>query len=269
MIDPNLAPMCQIGGRLAKIAYPPEVSSGAAQSVVQEANAVAAGVDALGLSLHGFWSIGDTDTEFYIARDVHTHTTYIGVRGTTSLRDLRIDAMALRRRIIVQDTPILVHAGCYRSLLNIGGIISAHLDRFPSDEIWMAGHSLGGGITSLARALLPWIWRDILRRAAPVINCIRVASMRAGCPEFARYSDSLPGVDIRIEHEDADGNTVDPVCGMPGSITKRMGPIERYRHAGTRLGLYTDLRGFAAHPLDAYNDSLMEYTASVRNGRAV
>jgi len=204
----------------------------------------------LGLSYLA-WHRTDDDTEFMIVRDHRTHTLYVAVRGTESARDVLTDFRALRRRLgIGKGKYALCHGGGLHASIGIAGTIATQLRRFPNDRIVLCGHSLGGMIARLLRALLP-TYPNMRGR---VLNCVTFGAPRAGCPKFADHINRSDGHDIRVEH------AFDPVAYVPGALTSLLPRrFSRYVHAGQALILPSKARGVAAHRMGGYLADVLEY----------
>jgi len=201
------------------------------------------------LALNGLsyltWHRTDDDTEFLICRAHHTHTLYVAIAGTESVRDVVTDVRALRRRMgIGKGKHVLCHGGGLHAAISIAGTIATHLRNFPFDDVILTGHSLGGMIARILRGLLPASYPGMKGRP---MHCVTFGAPRSGCPKFADHLNRSDGHDIRVEH------AFDPVPYVPGALTALLPRRwSRYCHAGQALILPSKARGIAAHRMSGY-----------------
>ena len=228
------ATLTTIAARLSALAYLDDL--GRLQATLRD----------LGLSYLA-WHRTDDDIEFLIVRDHHTGLIIVAIRGTetTSWRDILTDVRALRRRLIVSGQVLRCHAGGLAAAHSIAGTIATRLRNFPFDRILITGHSLGGLIARILRALLPAHHSHATGGRA--IHCITFGAPRSGCPRFASHLNAADGYDIRVEHP------FDPVTYVPGALSAFLPRrFSRYCHSGQAHTIPSPARGIAAHKMSLY-----------------
>lgn len=194
---------------------------------------------------------------------------YIIFRGTSDLKDVYEDIHLLQHSLIVDNVTVgRVHQGflaCFRSL-------ESELDHYINrwihniDTIIFCGHSLGGGIATLASAVYGAKFTD------KKIICHTIGSPRVGNGDFVKWYEQQVFESVRIYNKE------DPVPLLPASIY--------YTHVGggiclteSRAALVNDdslwgwrlvgylftcdcAKSFVHHSCDTYIDRLLSVKGS-------
>lgn len=233
--------------RLSCAIYPPEVAAGDDECTPTEAGAFFEIVEDIGLKPLDFAAMKSTGTEFGVARDARCGQLFIVIRGTAGLRDIITDATAWREKVQTRARPWRIHAGGLAAARSCYQLIAAHISAHPFDRVIFTGHSLGGMIARILRAMIPTAKSTALNWRP--IHCYTFGSPRPGCRQLASDLAKQAGDDYRIEHR------ADPVVWIPGALSA-LTPWPRYRHAGTPYRPTTNKRGLAAHACAHYLDTL-------------
>ncbi|KAK2759102.1 hypothetical protein FQN54_003201 [Arachnomyces sp. PD_36] len=137
--------------------------------------------------------VNETDTQAALWKSVDREEIIVGIPGTASGDDLQND---LDFKLVPFDTPNVdcaecqVHSGFLIAWNSLYPLLSkeltAALDANPGYSTVISGHSLGGGIATLAFA-------SLFNGPFDVTSTYTYGQSRVGNPEFAAYIDSLSG----------------------------------------------------------------------------
>jgi len=118
----------------------------------------------------------DTDVNLYIFK--YKNILYIVFRGTSSFKDVLIDMQMCFENII--NPTIKVHSGFYKQYFSIYKKIIDYIDfyKYNIDIINVLGHSLGGGIATIASSLIANSYYN------KVVNCYVFGCPRVGNKNF-------------------------------------------------------------------------------------
>ena len=240
-LEVDIATKC---ARLCCAVYPPAVANGYSEGEPSDVDAFAHAARAVGLSFVDFAAIEATGTELGIARDAARRRLFIAIRGTAGIRDIITDACAWRRRVVSPNGKTWhIHTGGLSAARSSYAAIASAMARHRADRVILTGHSLGGMVARILRAMLPMAKADaVLWRP---LHCFTFGSPRPGCRQLAADIQTQPGADYRIEH------ATDPVVYVPGALSA-LTPWPRYKHAGEKCPHPTDRRGLAAHACAHY-----------------
>ncbi|KAA8493422.1 Lipase [Porphyridium purpureum] len=190
------------------------------------------GTPARGFEFTGRYSDAKTDASGFVGR--HSRDKYIcaGFRGTVSMKNwvnnvkaAMIDAnkqkSKIGRNFASLPNDVKLHLGFFRSLESIGGdmvdeVMRLHRE-FPSDKVYVTGHSLGGAMsTHFALALV------LAGLPAEQLSCYTFGQPRVGNDAFRREFDA------RIKNMFRIVNNYDVVPHLPQYATG-------FRHVGHEL----------------------------------
>lgn len=104
---------------------------------------------------------GVSRTQFFIARHVRRGDLVVSFRGTSESEDWLTDAYALKKDWVLRDGAVVensVHAGIHDAYLHAAGPLQSALDEAIATyapntsraRVYFTGHSLGGGLATLA-----------------------------------------------------------------------------------------------------------------------
>lgn len=134
---------------------------------------------------------------------------YIIFRGTDDSNDVLINLDIDRKPLFSDRTDILVHDGFLKQLSSVYYMILEEINvNFDFiDTIHFSGHSLGGGVATLAAAYIASILSHGLQKKK--IVCHTFGSPRVGNYKFCQYFNKMVDENIRIV------NFKDPVALVP------------------------------------------------------
>jgi hypothetical protein len=176
---------------------------------------------------------------------------YMVFRGTEDLQDIIADIDV--RLHVIRDN-VKVHRGFYEQFEAISDEIEKYLKEASSqrkiDNIIISGHSLGGGLATIASTHFGLLYPD------SKVTCITFGSPRVGNREFTNYFNSIVSQSLRIYDEE------DPVPMVPMS--------NRFQHVGhdqadvlwwlrpfVAFAYCNMLKPFAAHNMDQYINKII------------
>lgn len=167
------------------------------------------------------------DIEFAVVLDKHRKRIYVIFRGSESLMDWYHD-FVVSKYTLVEGKKIRIHKGMYLQLHedNVFAIIKQTIldlleeEEYKEYDVYVTGHSLGGGLSTLFSYLLAKQEKGIN------VTCISFASPRVGNIYFARDFNHLQ-------------NVMHYRCFNSHDIVAYV-PNYRYYHCGIRVKLYKD-----------------------------
>lgn len=109
------------------------------------------------------------------------NNTYLVFRGTKGLRDIFID-MDIRRNDLDLNKGFQVHNGFHNQFFSLEKDISSFLNNKDIKNLYCVGHSLGGGLASIAAAY----YSNVYENSIP-INLHTFGSPRVGNNSFVKY----------------------------------------------------------------------------------
>jgi pimeloyl-ACP methyl ester carboxylesterase len=143
-------------------------------------------------------TLEDAVSDTQVQVEIHDRVAHVLFPGSASVRDARTDAMIKKMEWLHEGR---VHRGFMRAYSCIAQRLIVALAE--TDEVILAGHSLGGALATLAAD-------DLSRLGWKVSGVYTFGSPRVGNWEFARqYNDRLANFTFRIT------NAGDPVPWVP------------------------------------------------------
>ena len=145
------------------------------------------------------------DQQVYIWLNRLKRTVYVAIRGTQTYADVWHDLDARLVAIDAEHSAITGHAGIINKYNSIREEIELILFRNAAkfDTIVTTGHSLGGGVATIAAPLLG----ELL--PTKTVQCITFGSPRVGGAEFYEFFHTYVDGNVRIINEN------DPVPNLP------------------------------------------------------
>lgn len=110
------------------------------------------------------------------------HNSYIVFRGTKDFNDILID-MDIRRNELGLNEGFKVHNGFHKQFFSLEQELTQHLNKnTDSETIYFIGHSLGGGLASIAAAYYAYNYNNLKPIKLHTFGCPRV-----GNNDFVKY----------------------------------------------------------------------------------
>lgn len=157
--------------------------------------------------------ISEGESQCYIWK--YNDTVAISFRGTESIGDIKDDISIIQRIFEVPKDHVnslqrsmLVHTGIYKQFLCLEPKLSTILSGNISDSnkiIYVTGHSLGGGLATLASLYYSY-------KYANPIYCITFGSPRVGNKDFANTFNERIAKSVRFVNQE------DPIPFFPSDI---------------------------------------------------
>ncbi|KIJ68022.1 hypothetical protein HYDPIDRAFT_107601 [Hydnomerulius pinastri MD-312] len=177
-----------------------------------------------------------TSTQGFIARDEKRKELVVAFRGTTDLTSVLVDTSIILTTLKgdglppsnSRSTQARVHAGflvAYQSVAQtMLDALGPQLRAYPSYNVILCGHSLGGSIASIASIAIQHTF------PGKAISLYTFGQPRTGDPAFAELVEGAIGVEniYRCVHL---------IDGVPTMIPTKLG----YRHYATEYWEYTEL----------------------------
>jgi len=146
-----------------------------------------------------------TDTRVIVVNDKRRNTTIVAFCGTESWRDWRTNRQARMKPWACGSTgvsDIKAHRGMVNAYWSVREELRSETDRAANDRVVFTGHSLGGGLATLAAA-------DYSVSTCHLVTLVTFGAPRVGGLRFSRFAiDTVPQW-TRITH------AADPVPYLP------------------------------------------------------
>lgn len=145
-----------------------------------------------GATLVSEFADAKTDTQGYVARDDTTKEIIVALRGSSSVQDIVSDAMSALA--VCQSTNVpypagaLCHTGFQTSYnavqATVISLVGGQLKQYPSYNITVTGHSLGGGLSSIASLSMAYTFPK------SVVTGYSFGQPRTGNTVYANFHDA-------------------------------------------------------------------------------
>jgi hypothetical protein len=124
----------------------------------------------------------------------------VSFRGTSEIRDILSDLNAVRKTMDIIDEKPLVHWGFYNQFLDIKTQLDNEIDKYhmtnenyiPGRTIIFCGHSLGGGLATLASVYYGKKYPHYK------IHCVTFGSPRVGGTKFVKIYNNIAEASYRF-----------------------------------------------------------------------
>ncbi|KAF8426627.1 Alpha/Beta hydrolase protein [Tirmania nivea] len=151
-----------------------------------------------------FANQGSADTTGIVVRDVTTKTIVVAYRGSQSIRNWFTNALIEMKSIPQWCPGCEVHSGFLNAFqeeqATVVNSVTKLLQKYPEYRLVVTGHSLGGGIATIAATEL--------RKRGFQVSLVTYGSPRVGNEALAKYI-SASGSNFRVTHLN------DPVPRLP------------------------------------------------------
>jgi len=176
-------------------------------------------------------------TDAGIASGVHhSGVPFVVFRGTDSVATIVQDLMFMTTTTYIAGKKVLMHRGFYHAIKKNWHVILKHVRRVIGNKrrILISGHSLGGGMATIATAMLKPHFRHV------TFDLISVAAPRAGDSRLVRLVEQSTRMCYRLVNAQysslwayvSSGVRWDVVTTLPKGLTTAM-----YMHAGTQINM--------------------------------
>lgn len=254
-------------------------------SYEKDAHKIIDGLVGLGLVYGGSFHDQGTDTQGYICRGLTEPCMFVVFRGSQSVKDFIIDALAVPTpefglRRFCGGEEALVHLGFHEAWESVHEPVMAAVENFYKAEmraqVVVTGHSLGAALATLAAAEIG--------RVAPALAISRLAlvnfgSPRVGTPAFVHMAEDCIGAISRVVVEDDCVTTIPvaPFAHVSGLLHltrdgRVIGPLGRgwrfiWRHLGKWLRMQwkqtravVSGKAFTDHHIEGYIHACRAYS---------
>jgi hypothetical protein len=138
-------------------------------------------------------------------QDTHLHFVF---RGTSDLDDIKIDIQQKQDFLLPGNKKISVHSGFLQQFRSISDKLLKTITDYkgPLSAVEFSGHSLGGGLATIASGFFSPVIRELHKCR---ILCITIGSPRVGNVHFAEWWAKLVDESYRIV------NSMDPIPLVP------------------------------------------------------